>query len=112
MDKETKQPSIEEIKAAVVFFPGPVVTYRGFKQSAWEQFEQQLNKNLQQPAPTYPATAASLAYVYRDKQSPRKSFSKQRQKTSSGILNPLKSAEERITKPNGVFHLTLLWEMP
>ena len=34
MDKETKQPSIEEIKAAVVFFPGPVVTYRGFKQSA------------------------------------------------------------------------------
>ena len=34
MDKETKQPSIEEIKAAVAFFPGPVVTYRGFKQSA------------------------------------------------------------------------------
>ena len=34
MDKETKQPSIEEIKAAVVFFPGPVVTYRGLKQSA------------------------------------------------------------------------------
>ena len=34
MDKETKQPSIEEVKAAVVFFPGPVLSYRGFNQSA------------------------------------------------------------------------------
>ena len=31
---DTKKPSIEEIKAAVIFFPGPVVIYRGFKQSA------------------------------------------------------------------------------
>lgn len=34
IDKENKQPSLEDIKAAVIFFPGPVVTYRGFKQSA------------------------------------------------------------------------------
>ena len=34
IDKETKQPSLEDIEAAVIFFPGRVVTYRGFKQSA------------------------------------------------------------------------------
>jgi len=33
-EKETAQPSIEDIKAAILHFAGPVVTFRAFKQGA------------------------------------------------------------------------------